>query len=225
MSLLLIIDTSLETAYVGLSLKGSLLDCRYSFDQKDHSVFIHKAIKEMLSENGLDVTELCGVVNVIGPGSYTGLRVGLSTSKGLCYALNIPLVGIGTLDLLAHTVSENDLHSLICPMIDARRMEVFTAVFDGNKQTIKAPYPLILNESSFSGLLEKNTIIFTGNGSDKFSKITKHPNAQFHKSENLPMVLSALGEKKFNQKQFENLTLSVPLYVKEHETFSDKINS
>jgi tRNA threonylcarbamoyladenosine biosynthesis protein TsaB len=225
MSLMLIIDTSLQTAFVGLSKNGKLLNSRYSHDQKDHSVFIHKAIKTLLSENGFSLKDLVAVATVIGPGSYTGLRVGLSTSKGLCYALGIPLISIGSLELLAASVAATQSNTLICPMIDARRMEVFTAIYVSENKSIRDPYAVILNPNSFADLLENHEIIFTGNGSEKFKNIAEHPNAKFQNPSAAAEVAAMLGFKRFNEKRFENLVHAVPLYVKEHESFTERNKS
>ena len=131
MSLILNIDTALETAFVCLSNGNEVLQSSVNETQKDHATWLHTAITNLLQKTGHSVNELEAVAVSIGPGSYTGLRVGLASAKGFCYALNIPLIAISTLKIIALAAS-NEVQgaTIICPMIDARRMEVFTLLYD-----------------------------------------------------------------------------------------------
>src|SRR6266513_982784 len=129
MSLLLNIDTAIETASICLSKDGNVLHLSINENQKDHAAWLTVAIQEMMQNSGYQLNQLNAIAVTIGPGSYTGLRVGLSTAKGLCYVLKIPLLTIGTLEMMAFAAKQNPV-DLLCPMIDARRMEVFTAVYD-----------------------------------------------------------------------------------------------
>src|SRR5215208_5364975 len=138
MSFILNIDTALETASVSLANNGRMLQSLVSESQKDHASWLHPAIKILLEKQGIGMDQLVAVGVSNGPGSYTGLRVGLSTAKGFCYALNIPLITIGTLKLMAFS-ARDEAEDLICPMIDARRMEVYTAIYTGEMAELIKP--------------------------------------------------------------------------------------
>ena len=157
----------------------------------------------------------------IGPGSYTGLRIGLSEAKGLAYALGIPLIGIDTLQTMTATVMFSDFFDenvVFAPMIDARRMEVFTAVHDYAMNNVMSPRPMILDESSYASYLDRGPVIFFGNGSDKAREIIKHPNANFI-TEIHPLACNmiALSEKAYRESNFLDLAYSVPAYLKEFQ--------
>jgi tRNA threonylcarbamoyladenosine biosynthesis protein TsaB len=157
-----------------------------------------------------------------GPGSYTGLRVGMASAKGLCYALKKPLITISTLEVL--TASALDLFPadnkdlLYCPMMDARRMEVFTAVYKQDLSIQLQPCPMILEESSFEKELLNNKIVFFGSGSDKWKLICKHENAIFKAVSVLPKSLGKSTNALFSEKKFTELAYSEPLYLKEFQT-------
>ena len=174
MSLILNIDTAITTASISISIDGNILGEAFNTEQRDHGAFIQPAIQSIAKNKGISLTELSAVAVVAGPGSYTGLRVGMASAKGLCYALGKPLITIGTLEMLAYqaisqaNINQNDMPILFCPMIDARRMEVFTAVYDKNLNTILSPSALIIDKDSFANLLLNNKIIFFGDGADKF---------------------------------------------------------
>ena len=223
MPLILNIDTATEYASVCLSNDGKLLAIENSVDQKNHASFIQPAIKKIFSESGFSLTEVDAISVSNGPGSYTGLRVGLSSAKGLCYALNKPLILLNTLQVIAKSIaikcdSNIKISSqsfLICPMIDARRMEVFTALYGTNGQVIVEANALVLTEQSFTEHLQNNQIVFGGSGSSKFKNILHHPNAMFvttiHSAENM----ITLSEKAFTENNFADLAYSEPLYLKE----------
>jgi tRNA threonylcarbamoyladenosine biosynthesis protein TsaB len=228
MALILNIDTALETAAVSLAEKGNVLRSEVNESQKDHAAWLQPAIKRLLQDAGHELKEINAVAVSNGPGSYTGLRVGLATAKGLCYALNIPLVAAGTLELMAFSAVKDLAVSgmdslmqglphdfLICPMIDARRMEVFTAVFDSNLTQTTEPHALILTEHSFEGLLKGHKILFLGNGSTKFQAICRHPHAIF---KNFPFNHSAMAFLTYTNyigNNFADLAYIQPLYLKE----------
>ena len=164
-----------------------------------------------------DQLDAIAVVN--GPGSYTGLRVGMASAKGMCYALNKPLITIGSLELMAASAIAQqiivDTEILFCPMIDARRMEVFTALYTGDMKVIIEPCALILNEDLFASELAQHSIIFSGNGSDKFMTITQSQNAVFKKIKVDVNILVQLTSKLASSKHFTPLAYSEPLYVKD----------
>ncbi len=214
MSLILNIDTALDCASVCLARDGKSLDLRVNRDQKEHAAWLHPAIDELLKKNGFSPAQLEAVAVSIGPGSYTGLRVGLASAKGLCYALNIPLVAISTLKMMAFAVKE-EATDLICPLIDARRMEVFAAVYDKGLGEKIAPHALIIDENSFSRLLEKNKILFCGNGSKKLQPWLSGTPALFSDTTADAAHLAQLSHDQFSVKSFANLVYTEPLYIKE----------
>lgn len=167
-----------------------------------------------MQETGLSLSQLDAIGISAGPGSYTGLRVGMSTAKGLCYALQKPLITVSTLQMMA-LAGKEDSNTLLCPMIDARRMEVFTAVYDTSLQEILSPINLILDENSFSSLLNQHSIIFFGNGSPKFQAITAHPNAHFKQVNATAQHMTTLVFNKLQQKSFADLAYAEPYYGKE----------
>jgi tRNA threonylcarbamoyladenosine biosynthesis protein TsaB len=220
MSYILNIDTALETAIVSLSKDGEI-DHLENNKQRDHAGFLQPAIEKILSKNDVNINNLNAIAVSAGPGSYTGLRVGMASAKGLCYALNIPLILVNTLEIMAlsaifqHPKKDK---SLFCPMIDARRMEVFTAVYDKDLNEALAPSSVTLQESSLEEILQENEVVFSGSGSAKFKAILKNENALFGIGNIEPKAMSILSEKKYNQKAFADLHLSEPLYIKDFYT-------
>lgn len=218
MPLILNIDTALDTALVCLSGDGIPLHAATNADQMDHASWILPAIAEIMSKSGKMLQDIDAVAVSNGPGSYTGLRVGLSTAKGLCYGLGKPLISIGTLDLLAHAVDKN-LAEYLCPVIDARRMEIFTAVYDRNMQQILSPTAMIVEANSFMTILEKGRILFSGNALNKLQQVIVHHNAIFN---NFPLTaecFSQLSTQRFASGKFVDPAYTEPFYIKEfHST-------
>jgi tRNA threonylcarbamoyladenosine biosynthesis protein TsaB len=213
-SFILNIDTAVQSASVCISKDDKVLGMKLNPSQKDHAAWLHLAIKELLSEQQLSLQQIDAIAISAGPGSYTGLRVGMSTAKGLCYALNIPLIKINTLQMMA-AAAKKDSAELLCPMIDARRMEVFTAVFDHNLQEVLPSTNLILDEGSLKHLLDQLTICFFGNGSTKFQSITKHPNASFKTIEATAQDMAELSYHRFSLREFADVAYSEPFYGKD----------
>ena len=215
MPYILNIDTAINNASVCLSKDDQLISIDINENLKDQAAWLQPAIKKLINSAGIGLKDLNAVAVSIGPGSYTGLRIGLSTAKGLCYALNIPLIAIGTLDMMA-AAAENKNTDLICPMIDARRMEVFTAVYKKNMEKIMSPCALILNENSFEDLLGNNTILFFGNGSDKFKMlpVNNHENAIFENIEITSSLLIKISNNRFLTSNFDDIAYVKPLYIK-----------
>lgn len=217
MSYFLNIDTATEQASVCLSEDDRVIDMLISTDQKNHASFLQPAIQTLLQKNGMQLTEIDAVAVTGGPGSYTGLRVGLASAKGICFTLNKPLIIINTLEVMAIAAMEgesNEESLLICPMIDARRMEVFTAVYDRSLQIIMEPQPLILDQQSFSKLLEKQPILFFGSGAEKLKGILSHPHIRFKNGYHNAGHLAQLAVKAFIDQSFADLAYSEPLYLK-----------
>ncbi len=221
MSLLLNIDTAISTASISIAKDGHILGEEINIDQKDQGAFLQPAIQSIAKNIGIHLSELSAIAVVAGPGSYTGLRVGMASAKGLCYALGKPLITIGTLNLLAHqTINETgiiggDAPILYCPMVDARRMEVFTAVFDKGLNTVLAPCAMIIDENSFANLLLNNKIIFFGNGAEKWQKINREKNATFFELKSKTLYMNELSFKKYLASDFADTAYAEPMYIKD----------
>jgi len=213
LSFILHIDTAVSGASVCLSKEDRLVAFDSNAEAKESAAWLHVAIRDLLSREGLSVSDLSAIAVSAGPGSYTGLRVGLATAKGLCYVLNIPLITLSTLRVMASALPAGE--GLLCPMIDARRMEVFTAVYDRELAEIEAPHNLILNETSFDSYLQKAPMIFFGNGSHKFSKLTTNPNAHFVSGEIDARQMIGLAWAAFQAGNFASLAYSEPFYTKD----------
>lgn len=221
MSLILNIDTALETASVCLAKEETILQFAMNENQKDHAAWLHTAIAGLLKKNNYSANALNAVAVSIGPGSYTGLRIGLSAAKGLCYALNIPLITIGTLKMMAAAV-QNEATGHICPLIDARRMEVFTATYDKTLRELVAPHSLIAEPINFESALSGNKVLFCGNGSKKLQINLTHINASFSSTISDARNLASLSFKSFLKKDFASLAYTEPLYIKEFFTSQHK---
>jgi len=219
MSWILNIDSSLETAFVSVSKDGKIMACRSNADQKDHASFLEPAIQALLKETGIEPDDLSAVAVVSGPGSYTGLRVGMASAKGLCYALNKPLILLNNLELLSiGAIGEykpTDANTLFCPMIDARRMEVFTAVYDQHLNIIEPPHSLVLQPLSYNDLLKENTVVFFGNGTAKWNSICSDKNARFIGVNDKNDVVSQSSFQKLVTQSFNSVAYAQPLYIKE----------
>lgn len=213
MPFLLHIDTALEKASIMLSRNGQRIAIAENSSQKDHASWLHPSILDLLKNNEFSLDDLDAIAVTIGPGSYTGLRVGLATAKGLCFALNKPLIAINTLDLMASGAVSVQTE-LICPMIDARRMEVYTAIYDKDLQYLLKPTSIILDPSSFEKKLAAHTISFFGNGSGKFSSICKNYNASFPDITTNMDNMITMAEKSMENNVFADLQTIEPLYIK-----------
>ena len=217
MALLLHIDTALETAGIALSDGEKIIASATNTNQKDHAAWLHPAIGELLSTNNTLLTQVEAIAVSIGPGSYTGLRVGLAAAKGICYALNKPLITIPTLQVVARA-AQKEATDLIIAMIDARRMEVYAAVYDKNLEEVMAPAAVILDENSFRDFVSNRKLICCGNGSAKWAQFIQDPSVTF--SGALPVVedLVCLAAAALDRKSFADLAYTEPLYVKDFYT-------
>jgi tRNA threonylcarbamoyladenosine biosynthesis protein TsaB len=221
MSLILNIFTALETASVCISSNGIAIESAFSENQKDHAGWIHTAINELLTRNNFSIKDLEAIGVCIGPGSYTGLRIGLATAKGLSYALNIPLISVDTLSVIAYAVKE-EATDFICPMIDARRMEVFTALYNKELNQISAPAAMIIDDKSYSEWLLNHKILFCGNGSKKLQNIISTYNASFSETSVNATHLSYLSFNMFQKKEFSDIAYLEPFYIKDFFSFHRK---
>lgn len=217
MALILHIDTAVEAASLCLARDGNILSLAKNERQKDHASWLHIAIKDLFNNTGLQLSSIDAIAVTGGPGSYTGLRIGMSTAKGMCYALNKPLTILNTLEVMANAAKDEQT-DLLCPMIDARRLEVFTALYTKNLEPAAEPRAMTLHENSFDEELKNNRICFFGNGSTKFSLLKKHQNAFFKEIIFDAASMISLSEKKFTRKEFADLAYAEPLYLKEFYT-------
>jgi tRNA threonylcarbamoyladenosine biosynthesis protein TsaB len=223
MNYILNIHTTAEKAIVNISNEHQLIGTSVNSEQKEHAGFLHTAIKNILAENHLKIAELKAVGVTGGPGSYTGIRVGLATAKGLCFALKIPMMMYNSLELTAFSAIENseaDSQALFCPMIDARRMEVFSAVYDHKLKEIQSPAAIVLDENSFSDLPAHFPVFYFGSGAAKFKQLAENRNTHWHyiSSDVTSEALACFGWNKFKKNDFENVVNAKPLYVKEFYT-------
>lgn len=204
---------------VSISRDGDTLGYIQNDIQNDHAAFLQPAIKSLLKQLHLEISGIDAVAVLNGPGSYTGLRVGLASAKGICYALNKPLITISSLLVMAKAMQSSLLAAKktltwLCPMIDARRMEVFTAVYDQDLNEMISPCAMILEEDSFSEILNQNKITFTGNGSDKFGQICHHSNAIFSRIPDIISTTGVIADSMFQQEIFSDLAYVEPFYLK-----------
>src|SRR6187402_2640939 len=224
MALILNIDTAVDVASLCLAKDGKDLSVAKNESQKDHASWLHIAIKEIFENNNLELSSVDAITVTGGPGSYTGLRIGMATAKGICFALNKPLISLNTLLVMANAAKDvlkdsfRERADLLCPMIDARRMEVFTAIYTKELQIVKEPVAITLNENSFDEYLSNNSICFFGNGSSKFKTINKHEKAIFTDLKADASSMISLSEKSFAEKGFADLAYAEPLYLKEFYT-------
>jgi len=225
MTLILNIDTATEIASICLSKDGEQLALLQNNEQKDHASWLHVAVDEMMKLNGCKMKDLNAIAVTDGPGSYTGLRVGMSAAKGFCYALQIPLITESSLKIMAFAASlqlNNIGESLLCPMIDARRMEVFTSLYKENLTEVMPATAMILDENSFSSLLQSNNIYFFGSGSIKWKKLTENKNAFLVDIKYNSGHLAILAHQKFNHSKFTDIIYSQPAYIKDFHSYTKK---
>lgn len=218
MALILNIDTATDVASVCISDNGSSIAYRENNQQKEHASFVHAAISLILKEAGKELVQIDAFAVTSGPGSYTGLRVGLATAKGFCFALNKPLITVNTLQVMAQAAITEQFGSnnmLYCPMIDARRMEVYTAIYNFKMETQLKPTALVLEAASFEGWLNKSTILYFGSGSAKLKGLLSNEKAAFADINSNAKNLAQLAEKLFSQKKFADVAYAEPDYVKE----------
>jgi tRNA threonylcarbamoyladenosine biosynthesis protein TsaB len=218
MSVILQIDTALEIAHVSIAREGNVLAQRQNETQNDHAAWLHIAIQEVLEESGIHLDQLNAVGVTAGPGSYTGLRVGMSAAKGLCYAKNLPLIAVSSLQLLAAGVKDQ-AEGVIIPLIDARRDEVYAGFYDPKLNPIRAEQALMLQPNSFNDLVEPNKkIILTGNGASKTLPIVDSKDFFLIESKHPEKNLALITYEKFYNRAFADLAYFEPVYLKEFYT-------
>ncbi len=224
MALILNIDTSTEVCSVALARNGVLLHLRENKAGQNHAMLLTVFVKELLKETNITVDQLDGLAVSGGPGSYTGLRIGVSVAKGICYAANIPLITLSSLESMANHVRNyqlpDSIHDtdqvLFCPMIDARRMEVYTSFYDKNGELIRDIQADIIDHQSYTSFLETNKVVFFGNGAAKCRESINHSNAIFLDDIIASAIhLIPLAEKNFILNKFADTAYYEPFYLKD----------
>lgn len=222
MSYILNIHSTTENAVVNLCEGPTVLKTLENSDPKKHASFLHVAIERILMDTGILSNDLSAVGVTGGPGSYTGIRVGLASAKGLCFALNIPLIVLNTLEVMGLSLIEivKDKNVFYCPMIDARRMEVFTAVYNHELKEAITSSAIVLSENTFHDLLAVQPVYFSGSGAQKFKKLNSQlPDSYFFPDQGISStILGASSWEKFQKKDFENAENASPIYLKEFYT-------
>lgn len=218
MDRIILIETSTALCSVALAENGKVVAYRENNERK-HASLTAPFVKEILDEQGLAVSDCSAVCVSMGPGSYTGLRVGVSTAKGLCFGAGIPLLAISSLDTLVwQAISENLIPEgcdRIVPMIDARRMEVYTATYDNSGARLSETEPLVVEPGSFADLLERGPVLFIGDGASKCSEALAHPNAHFVSTCPKASAMALPAERLFEEGRFEDVAYFEPYYLKQ----------
>lgn len=216
MAAILNIETSTTNCSVCLAKDGEPLAIKEQDDVNySHSENLHVFIREVMEQAAIPLPDIDGIAVSMGPGSYTGLRIGVSTAKGLCYSLDKPLIAIPTLQVLASVYTIES--GVILPLLDARRMEVYSAVYDKDHQPVRETRAEIITGESFGEWLERGKVYFTGNGAEKCKGIITHANAVFPERAEAPSAsgMAWLAEKKFKTGRFENVAYFEPYYLKD----------
>ena len=216
------IETSTTNCSVSLSKGGETLLLKEDYNSNySHAERLHLFIEEVINEANISKNDLSAVAISKGPGSYTGLRIGVSTAKGLCYALDIPLIAVSTLEALAGQVKADD--GIVIPMLDARRMEVYSAVFDQSNNQIRETKAQVLDENSFKSYLNEGKVYFIGNGVQKSKEIIKHDNAVFIENK-LPSSenMCKIAYDKYKKSDIEDVAYFEPYYLKDFIALKSK---
>lgn len=217
MSTLLTIETSTPVCSCALSRDGEILVNKENYEGRSHASLVGLFVHEIMEYAREQDIHPDAIAVSSGPGSYTGLRIGVSEAKGLSYGLDIPMIAIPTARIMASMMKEKaDENTLLCPMIDARRMEVYATIFDRSLNVIRETSADIVEVDSYVDLLEKQKIIFFGNGAEKCRTVITHPNARFFDDIHpLASGMVSLAEKAFVDKRFVDIAYFEPFYLKE----------
>ncbi|OEK09182.1 tRNA (adenosine(37)-N6)-threonylcarbamoyltransferase complex dimerization subunit type 1 TsaB [Flavivirga aquatica] len=219
------IETATTNCSVSLSKDGNTIVLKEDNDKSySHAERLHVYIDTVLKEANITSADIKAIAISKGPGSYTGLRIGVSAAKGLCFALDKPLISISTLEALAHQVICDD--GVIVAMLDARRMEVYSAIFDSNHNQIRETQAQILEENTFSDYLELGKVYFIGNGVEKTKDLIQHPNAIFIEDK-LPSAneMGLLANNKYKKSDTEDVAYFEPYYLKDFVALKPKPKS
>jgi len=224
MAKIICIDTATPICSVALSINGSTITFREDKNGNKHAELLTIFIEEIMKESGLRFKDLDAIAVSKGPGSYTGLRVGVSTAKGLCYGIEKPLIAINTLKILASGYKQNvNAGELIIPMLDARRMEVYAGVYDSQLNEVSITEAKIIDENSFDELLNQTICHLIGSGAEKCKSIIKHTNARFVIDKQCSAKdMSNLVEEAFTLNKFEDTAYFEPFYLKDFVSTTPK---
>jgi tRNA threonylcarbamoyladenosine biosynthesis protein TsaB len=221
MALLLYLETATKICSVALARDEKLLSLRETAVSNSHSELITVFVREVLEEAGVAITEIDAVAVSKGPGSYTGLRIGVSTAKGICYSLDKPLISVSTLRAMAFGAQLNypgiNSGTLLCPMLDARRMEVYYALFDNKLHEIKPDSAAIITETYFSDIPDDKKLLLFGDGAEKFKSMFKDkPDISLIPDFSISArYMIQPGLDKYNHQKFEDVTWFEPFYLKD----------
>lgn len=228
MSKLILIETSTALCSTALAVDGSIVSSRESDVPKAHASMTAPFVKQMLDETGMRAIDFDAVCVSAGPGSYTGLRVGSSTAKGLCFGAGIPLIAICTLDILAHQALQDALMpegcTSIVPMIDARRMEVYTATYSPSGQRLTEVQPKIVEKGDYMDLLAEGPVLFIGDGAAKCATVIDSPMARFVQVSPRAAAMLKPALKAFQEKNFSDTAYFEPYYLKDFVATVSKKN-
>ena len=217
--MILNIETATQICSVSLAKDGKVVAIKESNEKNSHAALLSVFIDEIIKEANISRKEIKAIAVSKGPGSYTGLRIGVSTAKGLAYGLGVPLISVSTLQSLALGLSlevKETENTLFAPMIDARRMEVYSAFYNSNNEIVKEISADIIDENSYSDFLQKHKILFFGDGSAKCKATLSHENATFVENRNPSSAFMAkIAEKKFKNNDFEDVAYFEPFYLKD----------
>ncbi len=216
MCYILNIESSTTNCSISLALNGNVIAMKEKNDESySHSTKLHSFIDEVLKKSKISIKELSAIAVSKGPGSYTGLRIGVAAAKGLCYSLDLPLVSVSTLLILAKQIKVDS--GLIIPVIDARRDEVYSAIFDCSYNSVREVLPEIITKDSFNELISSNRLHFVGNAQEKCKRlIKKNSNLIFSSHETFPSSsdMADLSFDKFKNSKFEDIAYFEPDYLK-----------
>jgi len=224
MALILNIESSTEVCSVALAENGTSIQTLEDLTGQNHAMLVTVYIQEILAVQGLNINQLDAIAVSGGPGSYTGLRIGVATAKGICYASGLPLIAITSLAAMAHHIIDQrseyqlpeDEEMLFCPMIDARRMEVYTAIYNNKEEMIREIKADIIDDLSYLQYLEKSKMVFFGNGASKCRETITHPKAYFlDRVTTSANYMTALSENAYREMKFVDLAYYEPFYLKD----------
>jgi tRNA threonylcarbamoyladenosine biosynthesis protein TsaB len=223
---LLHIDTTSEIAMIGLSIQDQIIAQVTNQASQQHASFVQTSIESICKEHSFDLNQLDGIVVTLGPGSYTGMRVGLASAKGIAYALDKPLIGLSSLALIAKAANKKIVQSgsnySLFSMIDARRMEIFGAIYDANEQALTEEQAIVLDIPYLTALAKKGTIYCAGSGASKIAQLIEDEQIQILDSQYSVGEMLEMAMIKWEKQDFEDLAYVGPTYIKDVYTIPSK---